>query len=68
MPVSELDQAIAWIVTNVIGNDDHTDALPLSIKGRLAQRMVDDPLLGWPDRAAALQYLETEFNWIPSSV
>jgi hypothetical protein len=68
MPISELDQAIAWIATNIIGNNNSIDPLPISIQDRLAHRMVADPLLGWPDHASALRTLEQEFNWIPSSV
>lgn len=65
MPVGDrerLVEAVAWIVTNVIGNDATRDPIPSILRPLIAERMVTDPKQGWPSIEEADRYLN-QWRW-----
>jgi hypothetical protein len=52
-----------WIARNIIGNEvKGFEPLPKSARPEICKALVADPLLGWPDVAAAQDTLD-EWEW-----
>jgi hypothetical protein len=61
--MNALTDAVAWITREIVGNEIKTP-LPASLRNLIAQRMVDDDFMGWPDIEAAHAQLD-EWEWTP---
>lgn len=59
---AQLDDAVTWITVNIVGNEVRADPLPASLRPLIAAKMVEHPLMGWPDTETAQADLDT-FRW-----